>query len=227
MRKIGLLMAAFCLFSWAGPASANDEIQKLTQDPNQWVISNAETTPTRAIPSLTRSTRKMSAICRSPGPSRPACCAATRAAPLVIGDVMYVAHAVPEHRLRARPQRRRARSSGSTSPSRIRTSSRSCAATRSTAASPMATARSSCTRPTPRSWRSTPRPARSSGRSSQRRPEQGRDRRPRRRMVVKDKVIVGISGGEFGVRGHLTAYNLKDGKQVWRGLFDGPGRPRP
>ncbi|MBZ9601277.1 lanthanide-dependent methanol dehydrogenase XoxF5 [Phyllobacterium chamaecytisi] len=35
-------------------------------------------------------------------------------------------------------------------------------------------------------------------------------------MVVKDKVIVGISGGEFGVRGHLTAYNIKDGKEAWR-----------
>ncbi|MBB2970362.1 PQQ-dependent dehydrogenase (methanol/ethanol family) [Mesorhizobium sp. RMAD-H1] len=35
-------------------------------------------------------------------------------------------------------------------------------------------------------------------------------------MVVKDKVIVGISGGEFGVRGHLTAYDVKDGKQAWR-----------
>ena len=30
-------------------------------------------------------------------------------------------------------------------------------------------------------------------------------------MVVKDKVIVGISGGEFGVRGWVAAYNLKDG----------------
>ncbi|CAN7718668.1 methanol/ethanol family PQQ-dependent dehydrogenase [Phyllobacterium sp. LjRoot231] len=35
-------------------------------------------------------------------------------------------------------------------------------------------------------------------------------------MVVKDKVIVGISGAEFGVRGALTAYNIKDGKQAWR-----------
>jgi len=35
-------------------------------------------------------------------------------------------------------------------------------------------------------------------------------------MVVKDKVIVGISGGEFGVRGHLTAYNIKDGSLAWR-----------
>ena len=30
-------------------------------------------------------------------------------------------------------------------------------------------------------------------------------------MVVGDKVIVGISGGEYGVRGHVTAYNLRDG----------------
>jgi lanthanide-dependent methanol dehydrogenase len=41
-------------------------------------------------------------------------------------------------------------------------------------------------------------------------------------MVVKDKVYVGISGGEFGVRGSLTAYNVKDGKQAWRGYSMGP-----
>ncbi|MCU7947342.1 MAG: methanol/ethanol family PQQ-dependent dehydrogenase [Candidatus Thiodiazotropha sp. (ex Cardiolucina cf. quadrata)] len=41
-------------------------------------------------------------------------------------------------------------------------------------------------------------------------------------MVVKDKVYVGISGGEFGVRGHLTAYNTKDGSMAWRGYSMGP-----
>ncbi|MCG8488854.1 MAG: methanol/ethanol family PQQ-dependent dehydrogenase [Chromatiales bacterium] len=41
-------------------------------------------------------------------------------------------------------------------------------------------------------------------------------------MVVKDKVYIGISGGEFGVRGSLTAYSLKDGKLVWRGYSMGP-----
>jgi lanthanide-dependent methanol dehydrogenase len=35
-------------------------------------------------------------------------------------------------------------------------------------------------------------------------------------LVVHDKVIVGISGGEYGVRGHLSAYDLKSGKLVWR-----------
>ena len=41
-------------------------------------------------------------------------------------------------------------------------------------------------------------------------------------MVVKDKVYVGISGGEFGVRGHLTAYNIADGSVTWRGWSTGP-----
>jgi PQQ-dependent dehydrogenase (methanol/ethanol family) len=41
-------------------------------------------------------------------------------------------------------------------------------------------------------------------------------------MVVKDKVMIGISGGEFGVRGSLTAYNLKDGTQAWRAYSTGP-----
>ena len=41
-------------------------------------------------------------------------------------------------------------------------------------------------------------------------------------MPVNDKVIVGISGGEFGVLGHVTAYDINTGKQVWRGHSSGP-----
>src|SRR5215510_9183009 len=41
-------------------------------------------------------------------------------------------------------------------------------------------------------------------------------------MVVKDKVVVGISGGEFGVQGSVTAYNLKDGSKAWRAYSEGP-----
>lgn len=40
--------------------------------------------------------------------------------------------------------------------------------------------------------------------------------------IFKDKIITGISGGEFGVRGHLTAYDLKTGKEVWKGYSVGP-----
>src|SRR5262249_3415953 len=35
-------------------------------------------------------------------------------------------------------------------------------------------------------------------------------------VVVKDKIIGGVSGGEFGARGFLDAYDAASGKQVWR-----------
>jgi lanthanide-dependent methanol dehydrogenase len=35
-------------------------------------------------------------------------------------------------------------------------------------------------------------------------------------LIVGDKVIVGISGGEFGVQGHMSAYDLNSGEMVWR-----------
>jgi len=41
-------------------------------------------------------------------------------------------------------------------------------------------------------------------------------------MPVKGMIIVGISGGEFGVRGHVTAYSTKDGKRLWRAFSVGP-----
>ena len=67
-----------------------------------------------------------------------------------------------------------------------------------------------------------PRPARSCGRSS--RATTGRVRRsPSAPMVIKDKVISGISGGEFGVRGFVTANDVNTGKQVWRMYSTGPG----
>jgi PQQ-dependent dehydrogenase (methanol/ethanol family) len=41
-------------------------------------------------------------------------------------------------------------------------------------------------------------------------------------QIIKDKVIVGISGGEFGVQGRVTAYNLKDGSMAWNAYSVGP-----
>ena len=35
-------------------------------------------------------------------------------------------------------------------------------------------------------------------------------------LIVKDKVIVGIAGGEFAIRGFLDAYDPMDGKRLWR-----------
>lgn len=43
-------------------------------------------------------------------------------------------------------------------------------------------------------------------------------------LVVKDKVLVGNSGGEFGVRGWLTALDTATGKVVWRAYSTGPDK---
>lgn len=41
-------------------------------------------------------------------------------------------------------------------------------------------------------------------------------------LVVKGKVLVGDSGGEFGVRGKLTALDASNGKEIWRAYTTGP-----
>ena len=41
-------------------------------------------------------------------------------------------------------------------------------------------------------------------------------------LVTKDKVLVGISGAEFGVRCHVTAYDINSGKKIWRAYSMGP-----
>jgi alcohol dehydrogenase (cytochrome c) len=45
-------------------------------------------------------------------------------------------------------------------------------------------------------------------------------------LVVKNMVIVGSSGGEFGTRGHLDAFDLECGEHVWRCyMVPKPGEP--
>jgi lanthanide-dependent methanol dehydrogenase len=43
-------------------------------------------------------------------------------------------------------------------------------------------------------------------------------------LVVKDKVLVGNSGGEFGVRGWIAALNTQDGKLAWKAFNTGPDK---
>ena len=45
-------------------------------------------------------------------------------------------------------------------------------------------------------------------------------------LALQDKVIVGISGGEYGIRGFLDAYDPKTGARLWRfWTIPGPGEP--
>ena len=43
-------------------------------------------------------------------------------------------------------------------------------------------------------------------------------------LIVKDKVLVGSGGGEYGVRGFIAAFDSKTGKELWRfHTIPGPG----
>jgi alcohol dehydrogenase (cytochrome c) len=45
-------------------------------------------------------------------------------------------------------------------------------------------------------------------------------------LIVKDKVIVGTAGGEYGIRGFIAAYDAKTGKEAWR-FYTIPGKGEP
>ena len=45
-------------------------------------------------------------------------------------------------------------------------------------------------------------------------------------LIVKDKIIVGPAGGDFGIRGFLAAFDPATGKELWRfNTIPGPGEP--
>ena len=45
-------------------------------------------------------------------------------------------------------------------------------------------------------------------------------------LIVKDKVVVGTSGGEYGIRGLIAAYEVTAGKLAWKfNVIPGPGEP--
>jgi alcohol dehydrogenase (cytochrome c) len=45
-------------------------------------------------------------------------------------------------------------------------------------------------------------------------------------LVIKDKVLVGVAGGELGIRGFVAAYDAKTGKETWRfKTIPEPGEP--
>ena len=45
-------------------------------------------------------------------------------------------------------------------------------------------------------------------------------------LAVKDSVIIGVSGGEFGIRGFIDAYDAATGKRAWR-FWTVPGAGEP
>ena len=45
-------------------------------------------------------------------------------------------------------------------------------------------------------------------------------------LVLKDKIILGSAGGEYGIRGFIVALDPKNGDELWRfNTIPGPGEP--
>jgi alcohol dehydrogenase (cytochrome c) len=45
-------------------------------------------------------------------------------------------------------------------------------------------------------------------------------------LVVKDKVMIGVGGGEYGIRGFVAAYDVHTGKEAWKFYtIPAPGEP--
>jgi len=45
-------------------------------------------------------------------------------------------------------------------------------------------------------------------------------------LVIKDKVVVGVGGGELGIRGFIAAFDARSGKPLWKtSMIPGPGEP--
>ena len=45
-------------------------------------------------------------------------------------------------------------------------------------------------------------------------------------LVAKGKLVVGMSGGEYGIRGYIAAFDVKTGEEAWKTYtIPGPGEP--
>jgi len=218
MRKLGQLAAVACLAVWSMPATANDEIQKLTQDPNQWVLQTGDYANTRysKLEQINAANvgKMQVAWTFSTGVLR-----GHEGAPLVVGDIMYV-HTPFPNIVYALDLNSEAKILWKYEPKQdpnvipvmcCDTVNRGVAygdgkiflhqADTTLVALDAKTGKEV--------WKAV------NGD-----PKKG-ETNTATVLPVKDKVIVGISGGEFGVQCHVTAYDMKTGRRVWRGYSVG------
>ncbi|MEZ0168495.1 lanthanide-dependent methanol dehydrogenase XoxF5 [Microvirga sp. TS319] len=213
------LVSAFALLAGSVPASANEEVQKLIQDPNQWVIQTGDYANTRYSKldqiNATNVNKLQVAWTFSTGVLR-----GHEGSPLVVGDVMYVHAPFPntvfaldlnndgkilwKYEPRQDPNvipvmccdtvnRGLAYADGKVF---LHQADTTVVALDAKTGKPVWTAVNGD-------------------------PKKG-ETNTATVLPVKDKIIVGISGGEFGARCHVTAYDMKTGKQVWRAYSMGP-----
>ena len=219
MRTIRLLTTVACLAPWTLPASANDEVQKLIQDPNQWAIQTGDYANTR-YSKLDQITKENVGDLQVAWTFSTGVLRGHEGAPLVIGNMMYVHTPFPNN-VFALDLSQDGKIIWKYEPKQdpnvipvmcCDTVNRGVAyadgkiflhqADTTLVALDAKTGKVV--------W------SKVNGD-----PKKG-ETNTATVLPVKDKVIVGISGGEFGVRCHVTAYDMKDGRQVWRAYSMGP-----
>ena len=212
-----LVIAALVLAGLASPAS-----RRRRGRPGACM---AATTPTLATATLNQDQRhERSADSKSPGRCSSGSLRSQESTPILVGDLpLRDVVARPKERVRRR-RARRVRSSGAIRPRSRRASSNTPAATSTIAESPTPTAGFSWGGSTGIWSRWMRRPERSCGRARS-------STSPRRlghhlAAFVKNLVITGFGGGEYGVRGLITAFDQETGQEVWRlWTVPGPGEP--
>src|ERR1700732_1489888 len=217
-----LWLATPMLILFAGTASANDELIKLSKDPNQWVMPTGNYANTR-YSELNQINKDNAKNCRPVWTFSTGVLRGHEGGPLVIGDVMYVHTAFPNsvlaHDLNKNGQilwKYEPKQDPSVIPVMCcDTVNRGVAygdgkIILAQADTTVVALDAKTGQPV---W---------SVKNGDAKKGETMTAAP---MVVKDKVLVGISGGEFGVPGHITAYNLKDGSKAWRGHSGAPLHP--
>ena len=139
------------------------------------------------------------------------------AAPIVVDNTMYIVTPYPNHRLCARSDQTRRAMKWEYPPNPSPRRRASPAATSSIAAASISTARSSSTRWTAGPLRSTPKRTASLDQAAGR--HQQRRKHHHGALCREGKVLVGNSGGEFGVRGWVQALDAAPARSS--------GRPMP
>ena len=219
MRTIRLLTTVACLAPWTLPASANDEVQKLIQDPNQWAIQTGDYANTRYSKldqiNAGNVSKLQAAWTFSTGVLR-----GHEGAPLVIGDVMYV-HTPFPNIVYALDLNNDGKIIWKYEPKQDPTVIPvMCCDTvhRGVAYADGKIFLHQADTTLVALDAKTGKVVWSKVNGD---PKKG-ETNTATVLPVKDKIIVGISGGEFGVRCHVTAYDMKDGRQVWRAYSMGP-----
>src|SRR3954463_16458663 len=221
MRTTRLLITVSCLALWALPASANDEVQKLIQDPNQWAIQTGDYANTRysKLDQINAGNvgKMQAAWTFSTGVLR-----GHEGAPLVIGDVMYV-HTPFPNIVYALDLNNDGKIIWKYEPKQDPTVIPvMCCDTvhRGVAYADGKIFLHQADTTLVALDAKTGKPVWSQVNGDAKKGETN----TATVLPVKDKVIVGISGGEYGARCHVTAYDMKTGKQVWRAYSMGPDK---